>query len=265
MARSRNIKPSFFVNVELGELDPMARLLFIGMWTVADFKGDFEWQPKRLKIQILPYDNCDITELAISLDKSRLITFYSDGEKIYCRVVNFREHQNPHPNEEKKGSSIPKYSEAMRQLVDISTLTINRDKSRQVSEDSISDPADSLIPLTDSLILIPDTNQPASQQVQASAVDNLRVVSIMQDKSQQTPDDAFPMTMDWIPSADWILALSDTQLRGGSKADWQGQLTEFIWYRMRNRPNQQLNQAGWEHAFLGTLMFNQNENDAAMR
>ena len=36
MARTRSIKPSFFKNEYLAECEPMARLLFVGLWTLAD-------------------------------------------------------------------------------------------------------------------------------------------------------------------------------------------------------------------------------------
>jgi len=36
MARSRNIKPGFFSNEHLAEVDFATRLLFIGMWAEAD-------------------------------------------------------------------------------------------------------------------------------------------------------------------------------------------------------------------------------------
>jgi len=159
MARSRNIKPSFFDNDELAELDPLARLLFIGFWTIADFKGDFEWREKRVKAKLLPYDKCDIKKLAINLDKSGFIRFYSDGDKFYVNVTNFDEHQNPHKNEKAKGSDIPKYSESMRQVIDLQDLTINRDKTRLNRNNSQSTPADSLILIPDSPILIPDTTE----------------------------------------------------------------------------------------------------------
>ena len=106
MARSRNIKPSFFENEDLADLDPLARLLFIGMWTIADFKGCFEYRPKRLKVQLLPYDDCDIEKLAINLDKSRFISIYSVQGQKYIKVMNFDKHQNPHKNEKEKLSSL---------------------------------------------------------------------------------------------------------------------------------------------------------------
>tara|TARA_R110000744_G_scaffold240701_3_gene358104 strand:+ start:1880 stop:2689 length:810 start_codon:yes stop_codon:yes gene_type:complete len=157
MARARNIKPALFTNDSLADNSPLGRLLFIGLWTIADFKGDIEWRPKRVKAQVLPYDDCDIEKLAINLDHSGFIRFYSDGIKNYLRVVNFSLHQNPHKNERDKGSEIPAYSDSMRQAVDLKGLTINLDQSGSKWKDSASDPALSLIPYPDSLILNPDT------------------------------------------------------------------------------------------------------------
>jgi hypothetical protein len=162
MARSRNIKPAFFDNDELAELPPLARLLFIGMWTIADFKGDFEWREKRVKAKLLPYDNCDIKKLAINLDNSGFIRFYSDGGVIYCNVVNFGAHQNPHKNEKDKGSDIPEFTEIRRQAVDLKGLTINRDKNGLSHDKYGTNRADSLNLIPDSFKPIPDS--PASEK-----------------------------------------------------------------------------------------------------
>ena len=160
MARARNIKPAFFSNDELAENDPLGRLLFIGLWTLADYQGNVEWREKRIKAQLLPYDNADVKKLAINLDKSGFIRFYSDGVNNYLRVVNFSVHQNPHKNERLKGSDIPAYSESMRQAIDLQGLTINLDKSGLKRNDSASDRAESLILNPDSLILNPEPLTP---------------------------------------------------------------------------------------------------------
>lgn len=157
MARARNIKPAFFDNDELAEVPALGRLLFIGLWTLCDYKGNLEWREKRIKKQLLAYDNCDINKLAINLDKSGFVRFYSEQDKIFVNIVNFNKHQNPHKNERDKGSDIPEWSEVASQLIDLNTLTINRDLSGLKRSDSDSNPADSLILIPDSLILIPDT------------------------------------------------------------------------------------------------------------
>lgn len=145
MARARNIKPSFFQNEELGELDPLARLAFIGMWTIADYKGCIEFRPKRLKVQLLPYDECDMERIAINLDKSGFVQIYSVDGQRYIKIVNFDKHQNPHKNEKDAGSDIPDIPENYSCDKDLSEIQINRE------EDGTA-PADSLIPHPDSLI-----------------------------------------------------------------------------------------------------------------
>ena len=53
MARTRSIKPSFFDNEILGDLPPLTRLLFIGLWGIADREGRLEDRPKRIKKELL--------------------------------------------------------------------------------------------------------------------------------------------------------------------------------------------------------------------
>ena len=149
MARSRNIKPGFFENDALAENSPLGRLFFIGLWCHADSKGRLEWRPKKLKHLILPYDDCDITEIAINLDRSGFISIYSGQNRIYLQIVNFEKHQNPHKNERDKGSDLPEYSESMRQAVDFSTLTINPDSIGNLPEEYPSDPEERGFPPTD--------------------------------------------------------------------------------------------------------------------
>lgn len=96
MARSRNIKPGFFVNEDLIELDPLARLLFIGLWTLADREGRLEDRPRKIKLSILPGDDCNIDHLLNELARYKFIIRYEvDGLKC-IQIVNWHKHQNPH-------------------------------------------------------------------------------------------------------------------------------------------------------------------------
>ena len=164
MARARNIKPAFFNNDLLAEIDPIGRLLFIGLWTIADFKGDIEWREKKIKAQVLPYDNCDVKNIAINLDNLGFIRFYSDSDTTYINITNFSKHQNPHKNEREKGSDIPEYTELMRQAIDLKGLAINPDKSRLNQDEDGTTPADSLILIPDPCSLIPETLIPKSSK-----------------------------------------------------------------------------------------------------
>jgi hypothetical protein len=156
MARSRNIKNTFFENDRLAEISPLGRLFFIGLWTISDFKGDLEYRPKRLKAQILPYDDCDIDKIVKDLYKSRFITIYNVGGVEYIHIKGFVKHQNPHPNEKKKGSEVPEFKDEFTQPIDSKGVAINHDSIVTNPADSLSLIPDSLSPIPDSGTLIPD-------------------------------------------------------------------------------------------------------------
>ena len=99
MARSRNIKPGFFMNDALAEVDPLGRLLFAGLWCIADRDGRLEDRPKRIKAEVLPYDDCDVDDLLNQLVKHDFIIRYEVEGEFYIQVINFLKHQNPHKNE----------------------------------------------------------------------------------------------------------------------------------------------------------------------
>lgn len=109
MARARNIKPSFFCNDDLADINPLGRLLFIGLWTLADREGRLEDRPRRIKAEVLPYDDCDVDSLLADLQKHGFILRYEVGNDRFIQVVNFSKHQNPHVKE--SASSIPAHDE----------------------------------------------------------------------------------------------------------------------------------------------------------
>ncbi len=165
MARARNIKPSFFQNEELAELNPLDRLFFIGLWTIADYKGCIEFRPKRLKIQILPYDDCDTEVLANNLERSGFLRMYSVEGKRYLKVVNFERHQNPHKNERDAGSEIPDFDGKDAQAIDSIEFEKNREQDGTNLEQDGTARADSLLLIPDSLLLNAGIqNQKTAQQ-----------------------------------------------------------------------------------------------------
>lgn len=107
MPRARNIKPAFFDNEYLAELPYEARLLFIGLWTIADRRGRLEDRPKGIKGKLFPFDDLDVDDLLQQLADSpdRFISRYSVKGKRYIQVTNFEKHQSPHQRE--ADSTIP--------------------------------------------------------------------------------------------------------------------------------------------------------------
>lgn len=105
MARIRNIKPEFFLNDEIAELEPLTRLFYIGLWTQADREGRMKYRPKRLKAVLMPYDAADVEVMVEGLQASgHVMVYVVDGEH-YLQVLNFTRHQSP--NIKECASTIP--------------------------------------------------------------------------------------------------------------------------------------------------------------
>ncbi len=144
MARSRNIKPSFFLNEDLVELPFEVRLLFIGLWTLADREGRLEDRHKRVKMEVFPADNVDV-DLGLDLLMTQgFILRYAVKEENkqnkYIQILNFSKHQHPHHKEAK--STIPEPGQTP-------DLTLKHEG--QTPTKASDDPSDSLYLVTDSL------------------------------------------------------------------------------------------------------------------
>jgi hypothetical protein len=96
MPRARNIKPGFFANEDLAELPFETRLLFIGLWTLADREGRMEDRPKRIKMALFPGDDVAVEKGLSSLEKSGFLLRYTVDEVAYIAILNFAKHQKPH-------------------------------------------------------------------------------------------------------------------------------------------------------------------------
>ncbi len=99
MARCRNLKPGFFENEALAECSPLARLLFAGLWCIADREGRLEDRPKRIRAKLLPYDDGSVDDMLQELHRVGFILRYAAGGERFIQVVNFAKHQNPHHRE----------------------------------------------------------------------------------------------------------------------------------------------------------------------
>jgi hypothetical protein len=105
MSRTRNIKPAFFKNETLAGLAPTTRLLFCGLWTIADRSGRLEDRPKRIKAEVLPYDCVNADDHLQALHKAGFIQRYVIGAQRFICIPTWDKHQNPHIKEQR--STIP--------------------------------------------------------------------------------------------------------------------------------------------------------------
>lgn len=99
--RERDIKPGFFTNPQIIKLTFAARLLFIGLWCLADREGRLEDNPGRIKLELFPDQKMDVEGCLKQLETSdeRFITRYEVDGKRYIQIEKFSKHQHPHPNE----------------------------------------------------------------------------------------------------------------------------------------------------------------------
>lgn len=175
MARARNIKPGFFANEILAECEPLARILFAGLWCIADRAGRMEDRPKRIRAELLPYDHCDADRLLEQLEEHGFILRYEVCGNRYIQVLNFGKHQNPHIKE--SASSIPapcQNDERQEQEQDKHSAS-----TVQAQCENSTNPADSLIP--DSLIPDSKTHTPsaAADDVKSSRSKTLKATDLV--------------------------------------------------------------------------------------
>ncbi|MEJ5137755.1 MULTISPECIES: hypothetical protein [Acinetobacter] len=182
MARSRNIKPSFFINEDLVELPFETRLLFIGLWTLCDREGYVEDKPKKIRMSLFPADDVNVEKMLNELQSSGFLIRYEVGNRKCIYLPKFCKHQNPHHKEvindvpryfskPSQDLDLPQSSLGCEPVGDASTISVNENQEYindlnsltygdsnenlgQALDNPQSSRADILIP--DSLNRIPD-------------------------------------------------------------------------------------------------------------
>lgn len=113
MARIRTIKPEFFRHEGLQDLEaanqgahPM--LVFAALWGHCDKLGRFEWKPRTLKLDILPFLSFD---MAATLDLLRAAGFIrkyrADDGREYGEINSFEKHQRISGKESQEPGKYP--------------------------------------------------------------------------------------------------------------------------------------------------------------
>lgn len=97
MGRIRTIKPDFFRHEEMYQAElkcglPL-RLAFIGLLTCCDRDGRFRYKPNVLKLDIMPFDDIDFTQVLHQLCVFNFIICYEVEQEMYGCIPNFLKHQ----------------------------------------------------------------------------------------------------------------------------------------------------------------------------
>lgn len=97
--RARLLKPGFFMNEDLARLPVRARLLFAGLWCLADRDGRLEDRPARIRAAIFPYERVNVHSLLQTLKQAGFLKSYQSAAGPCLLVATFATHQRPHPHE----------------------------------------------------------------------------------------------------------------------------------------------------------------------
>lgn len=222
MARSRNLKPGFFKNEALAELPPLTRLLFSGLWGIADRKGRLEDRPKRIRAELLPYDDGSVDAMLDELHQAGFILRYQHGEQRFIQVVNFAKHQNPHVREPE--STIPAPGEHSASTV-------------PAPDKHGTGPADSLLPITSKAAASRGTRLPQDWEPD----DNLKTWA-----SKEKPDVDVDASVEAF--RDYWIAIPGSK---GVKLDWDS--TFRNWVRKERSYSRNLPSKAIADPFLGAI------------
>lgn len=99
------LNPGFFRNELLAELPMATRMLFAGLWTIADRCGRLEDRPKRIKADLFPWDEVDVDAALSELHAAGFVLRYTVASDKFIQICKFEKHQKPHIRE--AASEIP--------------------------------------------------------------------------------------------------------------------------------------------------------------
>jgi len=106
-ARSRIIKPELYQNQKFAQLSKTARLLFPGLWMIADRDGLLSDNPALIKGMLFPYESINIDKCLAELDESKFIVRYCVQNISYIWIPKFKKHQKIHPKETQSVIELP--------------------------------------------------------------------------------------------------------------------------------------------------------------
>ena len=105
--KTRYLKPGFFKNEELFALPATARILYQGLWLMADTEGRLRDRPGEIQGEVFPYGRGSVEPLLKKLTEGGFIKRYEVGRQKLIWVPTFLDHQKPHAHE--PASTLPRH------------------------------------------------------------------------------------------------------------------------------------------------------------
>ena len=94
MARKRMIDPSIWINEDFGTLTNLAKLVYIGLFSMADDEGRGKASPAYIKAVLFPYNDdlriADIIKTLSEISSTMSVIFYSCDENMYYTLTSWK-------------------------------------------------------------------------------------------------------------------------------------------------------------------------------
>ncbi len=151
MARKRMIDPNIWQSEDFSKLSTLGKLVFIGLFSLADDEGRGRSNPVYLKSTLFPYEegirSADIDKTLSEISSNMSVIFYSCNGSSYYSLYNWNTWQKiDRPTE----SKIPEYDETtMQRLFDEHSTSPRRVIAPNKKEDNRKEKEDKRIRIKD--------------------------------------------------------------------------------------------------------------------
>lgn len=120
MARKRMIDPNIWQSEDFGKLSILAKIVFIGLFSLADDEGRGRANPMYLKSVLFPYNedmrSADIEKTLYEISSNMSVIFYSCDGSNYYSLYNWNEWQKIDKPTDSKLPAFERNNEYIRQL-----------------------------------------------------------------------------------------------------------------------------------------------------
>lgn len=117
MARKRMIDPNIWQSEDFGKLSLLAKIVFIGLFSLADDEGRGRANPVYLKSSLFPYEesmrSADITKTLSEISSNMSVDFYSYDGSDYYSLYNWNDWQKI---DKPTNSKLPAFEENNKEI-----------------------------------------------------------------------------------------------------------------------------------------------------
>lgn len=123
------------------------RVAFEGLWCAADREGRFRWEPERLKVQILPYDEVDFSRVLDALTTRGFLVRYASGASEFGWIPSFKKHQFVNPREVASELPNPQECSDLSDLERVDASTTRNSRVNHACPTRLSLPVPNTVPV----------------------------------------------------------------------------------------------------------------------